>query len=66
MKYWCYYTDVVRYLERLEANQSRKTAARHRFDVLQPTTQIARGAPENRISRRDIDLPPARHAPVKS
>ncbi len=27
MKYWCYYTDVVRYLERLEASQSPKTAA---------------------------------------
>ena len=27
MKYWCYYTDVVRYLERLEASQSLKTAA---------------------------------------
>ena len=27
MKYWCYYTDVVRYLERIEAGQSQKTAA---------------------------------------
>ena len=25
MKYWCYYTDVVRYLERIEARQSQKT-----------------------------------------
>ncbi len=24
MKYWCYYTDVVRYLERVEAGQSQK------------------------------------------
>ena len=24
MKYWCYYTDVVRYLERIEAGQSQK------------------------------------------
>ena len=27
MKYWCYYTDVVRYLERIEAGQFQKTAA---------------------------------------
>ena len=27
MKYWCYYTDVVRYLERIEAGQSQKTEA---------------------------------------
>ena len=26
MKYWCYYTDVVRYLERIEASQSPKKA----------------------------------------
>ena len=26
MKYWCYYTDVVRYLERLEALYSQKKA----------------------------------------
>ncbi len=27
MKYWCYYTDVVRYLERLEKLCARKTKA---------------------------------------
>ena len=27
MKYWCYYTDVVRYLERIEAGQSQKREA---------------------------------------
>ena len=27
MKYWCYYTDVVRYLEKLEALHAPKTKA---------------------------------------
>ena len=26
MKYWCYYTDIVRYLERIEESQSQKKA----------------------------------------
>ena len=34
MKYWCYYTDVVRYLERLEAGQSQKREA-HAYLVWQ-------------------------------
>ena len=39
MKYWCYYTDVVRYLERIEALYSPKKAEAPAYLVWQDDEQ---------------------------